>query len=85
MEEKERDAVQETCEDVEEVGFRVCDGCGCHMDEGYVIGDGELHYCQECLDKLYTKEEWEAMCEEDEDANYWTSWVEEIGREQGEE
>jgi len=62
----------------EELGYRVCDECGKKMGEGYVVGGGELHYCEECKKKLFTDDEWEAMYEEDECNNYWTTWYDEI-------
>ena len=64
-------------EEREELGFRICDECGAEMDEGYVVGGGELHYCEDCKKKLFTDDEWEQMCEEDEDT-YWTEWWDEV-------
>ncbi len=38
----------------------------------YVINDGEEYYCENCLSKKYTKEEYNEMYENDE--AYWTEW-----------
>jgi hypothetical protein len=58
---------------------RKCDKCGCGMNEGYVVYNGEEHYCsEECLNKVYTAEQWTKMYEESEEEggsdNYWTEW-----------
>lgn len=53
--------------------FRVCSDCGGVMIDGYVVDGGCEYYCEECLDKHYTTEEWIKMCDEDEDT-YWTQW-----------
>lgn len=62
---------------------RKCDKCGCGMNEGYVVYNGDEHYCtEECLNKVYTKEQWTKMYEESEENggsdNYWTEWYQDI-------
>lgn len=43
------------------------------MYSGYVVEDGEEYYCtEECLNKKYTKAEWEQMYEDG--IGYWTEW-----------
>ena len=54
------------------VGMRTCDICGKELQSGYVINDGEEYYCENCLSKKYTKEEYNEMYENDE--AYWTEW-----------
>ena len=58
---------------------RKCTKCGCGMNEGFVINDGEEYYCgDDCLHKVYTPKEWEEMSSDEENknsmANYWTEW-----------
>lgn len=56
---------------------RQCTECGSGMDSGYCVGGGGEYYCSdECLHKHYTEDEWEEMCEEDDD-NYYTEWEDE--------
>lgn len=55
--------------------MRTCDICGKELQSGYVIADGEEYYCSdECLGKVYTKEEFNDLY--DEDVAYWTTWEE---------
>jgi hypothetical protein len=57
---------------------RKCDKCGKGMNDGYVIGGGDEYYCTyECLNNVYTTEEWVFMADDDdsdEGFNYWTEW-----------
>jgi hypothetical protein len=71
------------CEVVKEVVkgdkyARKCSCCGNGMNDGYVINGGEEHYCTyECLNKVYTTEEWVSMADDDDSddgVNYWTEW-----------
>lgn len=71
------------CEVIEEVVkgdkyARKCTCCGKGMNEGYVIGGGDEYYCTyECLNKVYTTEEWVLMADDDDSDdgfNYWTEW-----------
>ena len=61
---------------------RECDECGAGMNEGYCIDGGMAYYCSDvCLHKHYTPEEWQEMCDDDDDAlepseSYWTTWDE---------
>ena len=53
---------------------RICDTCYKPMNEGYCINGGEEYYCSdECLYKVYTKEEWDEICSGNDDS-YWTEW-----------
>jgi len=59
-----------------------CDNCKEGMNEGYVINGGEDYYCsKECLNEVYTPEQWTKMYEESEENggndHYWTQWDEE--------
>lgn len=59
---------------------RKCDKCGCGMDDGYVAWTE--YYCSDnCLNTIYTPEEWTNMYEEGEDNGgsdcYWTQWEDE--------
>jgi hypothetical protein len=85
--EQEYDAIIETFRDYiianGQKFLRKCDKCGCGMNEGYVVYNGEEHYCtEECLNKVYTKEQWTEMYEESEENggsdNYWTEWYQDI-------
>lgn len=71
------------CEVIEEVVkgdkyARKCTCCGKGMNEGYVIGSGDEYYCtNECLNQVYTPEEWLSMADDDDGDfgyNYWTEW-----------
>lgn len=64
---------------------RQCTQCGCGMNEGYVVNGGEEYFCsQNCLNQVYTNEEWNDMVysgDTDEDGelipdteSYWTEW-----------
>jgi len=57
---------------------RICDKCGCGMNEGYVIEGGVEYYCTpKCLHEVYTPKEWQDMYEADDNGNsdnYWTEW-----------
>jgi len=63
---------------------RKCSECGCGMNEGFVVAQGDFYYCsKECLDKRFTPEEWFNECMEynpdrDEyevgDWSYYTEW-----------
>lgn len=57
---------------------RVCDKCGCGMNEGYVIEGGVEYYCTpKCLHEVYTPKEWQDMYEAEDNGNsdnYWTEW-----------
>jgi hypothetical protein len=54
---------------------RKCDACGCGMNEGYCIQNGEQYYCCEtCLTKQMTKEEYLKLYDEGEGDFYWTVW-----------
>lgn len=54
---------------------RTCTECGCKMESGYVIRDGEEYFCSDdCLWAWYSEEEYEELCENDE--AYWTMWEE---------
>ena len=57
---------------------RKCDKCKNGMNSGYLIGNGDEYYCSdECLNKVYTPEEWQLMADDeetDEAFNYWTEW-----------
>lgn len=46
------------------------------MNSGYVVGNGEKHYCTEdCLHTEISPEEWDEMTiDEDNSPNYWTEW-----------
>lgn len=57
--------------------LRICDECHHPMIEGYCIDDGREHYCSdECLNQVYTEEEFETMCSDGEGNSYWTVWWE---------
>lgn len=57
--------------------LRVCDVCHRPMIEGYCIDDGQEHYCSdECLNAVYTDEDFEEMCCDGEGTSYWTVWWE---------
>jgi len=50
-----------------------CTCCGRLMLEGFVIYDGEEHYCSgECLHSKYSEEEYFEMYVNGE--GYWTNW-----------
>ena len=57
---------------------RICDKCGCGMNEGYVIEGGVEYYCTpKCLHEVYTPKEWQDMYEAEDNGNsdnYWTEW-----------
>ena len=56
---------------------RTCDECGCDMNYGFCIHDGEEYYCSRtCLNKHYTDEEYNEMYDEDE--AYWTDWEDDL-------
>lgn len=55
--------------------MRTCDICGKELQSGYVINDGEEYYCENCIGKKYTKEEYNEM--HDNDEAYWTEWYDE--------
>lgn len=56
-----------------------CSVCGKGMSEGYVVDEGMEHYCSdECLNQLYTPEQWAVMAGgDDNESNYWTEWEDE--------
>lgn len=54
---------------------RNCCICGKHMQAGYVINDEQYFCSDECLGKIYTKEEFNDLY--DEDVAYWTEWYDE--------
>lgn len=64
--------------------LRVCDYCGKLLDEGYVINNGNQHYCNDCFDKLkeqgkiaaYILQDIENACTNDNSESYWTVWNE---------
>ena len=54
---------------------RKCNECSSGMDEGFVIENGEEHYCtNHCLNKHYSTDEWNKMAEGDDADSYWTDW-----------
>lgn len=54
---------------------RICDVCGAKMEFGYVIDDGLEYYCSDdCLHGVYSEEEYDELCQEDQ--AYWTVWEE---------
>lgn len=54
---------------------RKCDECEKGMNEGYVINNGEEHYCSdECMHKHYTKKEWKKMHLNGDGDSYWTDY-----------
>jgi len=59
---------------------RICDECGAEIWQGYCVDGGMEYYCDhnnnECLTKHYSMDEWEEMCDTNED-NYWTEWWDE--------
>lgn len=60
---------------IQTVYARKCDQCSEGMDYGYVINDGEEHYCSdECLHQKYTVDEWAEMSDGDDTESYWTEW-----------
>jgi hypothetical protein len=66
-------------EELDQYGYpcnpeRVCEICNKYMYEGYCIENGLAYYCSdECLQRHYTKTEWDEMTKCDGDS-YWTEW-----------
>ena len=53
---------------------RRCSACGNLMREGYCVDAGEEYYCSDnCLHTEFTDEEWDELCEEN-DESYYTEW-----------
>ncbi len=54
--------------------MRKCNVCGKeNLLAGYCIDAGLEYYCSDgCLNKVYTEEEWERICENTD--SYWTEW-----------
>ncbi|MCQ2082117.1 MAG: hypothetical protein MJZ11_10695 [Lachnospiraceae bacterium] len=53
---------------------RRCSICGDLMRDGYCENGGDAYYCSDkCLHKVHTDEEWNRLCEED-DQTYYTDW-----------
>lgn len=53
---------------------RRCSVCGRLFRKGYCFDAGTDYYCSdECLHTEFTKEEWEAECQ-DNDQSYYTEW-----------
>ena len=51
---------------------RKCSKCGCGMNEGYVVRDGDEYFCSDdCMHKIYSPKEWDEM---DSDESYYTEW-----------
>lgn len=57
---------------------RICDTCDKLMIEGYVVNDGDFHYCSDkCFLNDFSEEEIKEMLEEsetNEGETYWTEW-----------
>jgi hypothetical protein len=58
---------------------RICRNCGRNCTElggwYHELGEsglGDEYHCIDCHDELYTKKEWEKLCEEDFDEFYYT-------------
>lgn len=53
----------------------ICSLCGCAMQSGFVIHDGEQYFCSEdCLHEFYTEEEYLEMYDDGNGDSYWTEW-----------
>ena len=53
---------------------RICTVCKKIMIKGYIINGGQAYYCSdECLNKHYTREQWNDMYDEEGDS-YYTEW-----------
>lgn len=50
-----------------------CDECGKSLNDrnGYYYADGDI-YCERCLHKNLSDEEWNNLCEEDYSNYYWS-------------
>ena len=56
--------------------FRICDGCGKPMIEGYVV-DGCTVFCSEkCLYEHISPEEFDELSSDDNGDSYYTTWYE---------
>ena len=56
-------------------GLPICSVCNASMEKGYCVDYGYGYYCsRDCLHTDYTPEQWDAMCEDDDDGNYYTTW-----------
>jgi hypothetical protein len=55
--------------------FRICSECGKIMFEGYVIEGGWKYYCSDtCLEKNYTRDEFNEMYGDGDTETYYTEW-----------
>lgn len=55
--------------------IRVCSECGCLMDKGYCIEDGQEYYCSDdCLRQNMTDEEYNKLYDNGNGDTYWTEW-----------
>lgn len=67
------DMVEEWCDGHQ---IRICDHCGCIMEQGYTDDDADFYNCEECFPKdmneRYGEGNWRAQNEEDyrDDCNY---------------
>jgi hypothetical protein len=51
-----------------------CDSCDCEMLSGYVIRNGEEHFCSDdCLHGWYSEDEYDELCQTNE--AYWSEWL----------
>lgn len=66
-------SIEETISDFSfEQIVRVCSSCGKPMTEGFVINEDRYYCSQNCLDKNFTKEEFDSLFEDG--FAYWTDW-----------
>ena len=56
--------------------FRVCDGCGKPIIEGYVVDDCTVYCSKKCLYDHVTQEEYEELCSDESENYYYTTWYE---------
>lgn len=62
--------------DTHELNVRICTTCGCLLDAGYVVNDGEEHYCSdECLHKHYSPKDFKKLQKINGNANYYTEFL----------
>jgi len=63
---------------LDEEEYRICDMCGKPMTDGYVYYG--RHLCEDCRHEKFSNEEWteeyeKAGGDDDNDAVYWTDWL----------
>ena len=50
---------------------RICDVCGCEMNEGFMDDSGDMHVCEKCfdeyMDETYGKHRWMALGNDEQD------------------